>query len=249
MNEKLKENTESVKLESKNAKFDNAQSGKIESKRSSKNNDEVRLDSNGDEIVWEMKRSFHIGNKIYRVYFLIISIIVCSIITHAIFWTASPLNGFRGLFLILFVLATYYLFLSQILGLFNFKRLYITNNYLIIEKYIGKKAILQLGSFYAHSMRFSNFMSPKLTDNLCLTLFLENKEFVIDESNLYYADNAQNLIDKLNTLLKPRIVQYLLELDKEKYSQIHNDIFIKNEIPYFDEIDKLRKEKRRENGE
>ena len=75
------------------------------------------------------------------------------------------------------------------------------------------------------------------------------KEFVIDESNLYYADNAQNiheLIDKLNTLFKPHITHYLLSLSEEKYSQIHNDIFIKNEIPYFDEIDKLRKEK--ENG-
>ena len=95
-------------------------------------------------------------------------------------------------------------------------------------------------------MRFSNPTSPKLTNNLCFTIFLENKEFVIDESNLCYADNAQNihkLIDTLNTLFKPHITQYLLGLDKEQYSQINNDTFIKNEIPYFDEIDKLRKEK------
>ncbi|RDU58211.1 hypothetical protein CQA53_12115, partial [Helicobacter didelphidarum] len=68
----------------------------------------------------------------------------------------------------------------------------------------------------------------------------------IDESNLYYVNDIQNiheLIDKLNALLKPHITQYLLDLDKEKYSQIHNDIFIKNEIPYFNEIDSLRKEK------
>ena len=98
-------------------------------------------------------------------------------------------------------------------------------------------------------MRFSNPTSPKLTNNLCFTLFLENKEFIIDESNLYYADNTQNiheLIGTLTTLFKPHITHYLLSLSKEQYSQIHNDIFIKNEIPYFDEIDKLRKEK--ENG-
>lgn len=92
-------------------------------------------------------------------------------------------------------------------------------------------------------MRFSNPTSPKLTNSLCFTIFLENKEFVIDESNLCYADNIHRLIDTLNTLLKPHITKYLLGLDKEQYSQIHNDTFIKNEIPYFDEIDKLRKKK------
>ncbi len=84
---------------------------------------------------------------------------------------------------------------------------------------------------------------------MCFTTFLENKEFVIDESNLCYTDNTQNiheLIDKLNVLFKPHITQYLLSLSEEKYSQIFNDIFIKNEILYFDEIDKMRKEK--ENG-
>ena len=211
-----------------------------------KDTESKKLDSSGDEIVWEMKRSFHIGDKIYRIYFLIISIIVCSVITYAIFRTASPLNGFRGLFLVLFVLVTYYLFLSQILGLFNFKRLYITNKHLVIEKYIGKKIILQLGSFYAHSSRLpTNPSSPKLTQDLCLTFFLQNKEFRIDESNLYYTDDIQNiheLSNKLNILLKPHIMQYLLGLDKEMYSQIHNDIFIKNEIPYFNEIDSLYKQ-------
>lgn len=212
-----------------------------------KNAESKKLDSNGDEIVWEMKRSFHIGNKIYRIYFLIISIIVCSSITHAIFWTASPLNGFRGLFLILFVLVTYYLFLSQILGLFNFKRLYITNNYLIIEKYIGKKAILQLGSFYAHSSRLptnTNPSNPKLTNDLCLTFFSQNNEFRIDESNLSYDNTIDELANKLNVIFEPYITQYLLNLDEKQYSKVKNDTFIKNEISYFKEIDKLREEKR-----
>ncbi|RDU59496.1 hypothetical protein CQA53_11400, partial [Helicobacter didelphidarum] len=163
-----------------------------------------------ENIAYEIKRSFSVQAKIYRFYFIAISIVVCSIITHTIFWTASPLNGFRGLFLILFWLVICYIFLSGILKLFNFKRLYITDNYLIIEKYIGKKIILQLGSFYIHSMRFSNPKSPKLTNNLCFTLFLEKKEFVIDESNLYYVNDIQNiheLIDKLNALLKPHITQ------------------------------------------
>lgn len=202
-----------------------------------------------NKVIYELERNFSVKGKMYRFYFIVISISVCSIITYAVFWIASPLSGFRGLFLVLFWLVIFYIFLSGILKLFNFKRLYITDSYLVIDKYIGKKIMLQLGSFYAHSVRFSNPTSPKLTNNLCLTLFLGNKEFVIDESNLYYADNTQNiheLIDKLNTLFKPHITQYLLSLSKEEYLQISNDIFIKNEISYFDEIEKLRKEK--ENG-
>lgn len=221
------------------ANNNNTESKKVESTTQ----ENRKLDSNGEEIVWEMRRSFHIGNKIYRIYFLIISIIVCSGITYTIFWTASPLNGFRGLFLILFVLVGYYVFLSEILGLFNFKRLYITDNHLIIEKYIGKKAILQLGSFYAHSSRLpTNPSSPKLTKDLCLTFFLQNKEFRIDESNLSYDNTTDELVNKLNVIFEPYITQYLLNLDEKQYSKVKNDTFIKNEISYFKEIDKLREE-------
>lgn len=207
------------------------------------------MSKSADKVIYELQRNFSAKSKMYRIYFIIISISVCSIVTYAVFWIAPPLSGFRGLFLVLFWLVIFYIFLSGILKLFNFKRLYITDSYLVIDKYIGKKIMLQLGSFYAHSMRFSNPTSPKLTNNLCFTTFLENKEFVIDESNLCYTDNTQNiheLIDKLNVLFKPHITQYLLSLSEEKYSQIFNDIFIKNEILYFDEIEKLRKEK--ENG-
>ena len=113
------------------------------------------------KILLEQKRNFSIERKIYRFFFIIIGFLVFSIIVYGLFWIAPPLNGFRGLFLILFWLIICYIFLLGILKLFNFKRLYITDSYLVLEKYIGKKIILQLGSFYAHSMRFRTQTSQK----------------------------------------------------------------------------------------
>ena len=112
---------------------------KIDSKENTIKTESKKLDSNGDEIVWELKRNFSTRSKIYRIYFIVIGILVCSIVTNAVFWIAPPLNGFRGLLLILFWLAICCIFISGILKLFNFKRLYITDSYLVIEKYIGKK--------------------------------------------------------------------------------------------------------------
>ena len=108
-------------MKDKESKIDN----NIRNNRESKMQENIKLDSNGDEIVWELKRNFSTRSKIYRIYFIVIGILVCSIVTNAVFWIAPPLNGFRGLLLILFWLAICCIFISGILKLFNFKRLYI----------------------------------------------------------------------------------------------------------------------------
>ncbi|TLE09193.1 hypothetical protein [Helicobacter bilis] len=64
--------------------------------------------------------------------------------------------------------------------------------------------------------------------------------------SLFQIEFADDTCKKINEILKPYIISYLSNLKDEDYLDIKSPKNIFGSIPYFDEIDKLRKEK--ENG-
>lgn len=141
--------------------------------------------------------------------------------------------------IIVLLLCLLYLLLGIVKSL-NFKKLYVTKNMLIIKKYLGQDIMLPLGSFCVYE---SN-------DYVGVIFFNDTIDFLGFDTKIKYSlfqiEFANDTCKKINEILKPYIISYLSNLKDEEYLDIKSPKNIFGSIPYFDEIDKLRKEK--ENG-
>lgn len=89
-NPKVKANndTESKKIESTRETITNTETSKSESKKDSKNKNEVRLDFNGDEIVYKIKPKYYFLNTLTHIIILVLCVILlCAGVFTDIFTT------------------------------------------------------------------------------------------------------------------------------------------------------------------
>lgn len=203
------------------------------------NNNEIpnieskKVDSNGEEIVWELEREpLH---KVILAYFLFYGLYLFYILFAL--WIMYE-NIESPLLLIIFILITSF-FIIRIFYNLNLKAFYFTSNNLIIKKYIGKNIILPLGEFYIIHGRASS-LGLDISD--VIGVYMIPKDML---PRYYFTDFYTN-IDKAIDIIKPYIENYCLTIDENIYQAFKHTSFINNEIKDdyidFDKIDTLRKE-------
>lgn len=214
--------------------------------------DSKKLDSNGDEIVWELKHKKTLGffwSWIARVGYFTIGAVFIVVGLEKYF---SKENNGLLISVILLVLIILWFFTSPLLiyKTLNARKIFIKNNNLILQKYIGKDIDLPLGTF------FIDIRNPTWVATL---LVCDNVEIVdFHGKNIYTLQLIENNIENLNQLyviLNPYINDFLSFLDKDSYHKTYNILLPitqnfhsnlykeKNRQFDFDKIDKLRKEK------
>ena len=69
-------------IKSNNEAILHTESNKLESKKDSKNKDEVRLDSNGDEIMYEERHNVYILDTIFQVFLFLFSVMLLCVVFY-----------------------------------------------------------------------------------------------------------------------------------------------------------------------
>lgn len=161
---------------------ENASTGILESN----NTESIKLDSNGDEIVWELKIEKNLSEHIvlWLVRFIMLGIFMY-IFVYCIGVFYEKLTDSTTIFRILYQhlrfwncmmwlglsLASFYIFiiyLREIYLTLNLKSMYIQHNNLIITRYIGNDIIAPLGSFYIR--KITNIFTYMYADSLCMPI-------------------------------------------------------------------------------
>ncbi|GAB0174055.1 hypothetical protein [Helicobacter trogontum] len=215
-----------------------ANNNNTESKKlDSKTQENRKLDSNGDEIVWEMKKENSFATKSLRFWFYASRFLLISFLISLMFY---PTNV-KQLFVIIFFLFVIFLVAKGIPVSINFKSLYLTNEKLVIKRYLNKDIILPLGSFCVYEQNYYIAGQLILDDKIIFLDFMGNYEYYV-----FQFECKDYVCDELNNILKPYIINYFLSLKQEDYLKIKNlsGKYAITKISYFKEIDKLREEKR-----
>ncbi|RDU59497.1 hypothetical protein CQA53_11405 [Helicobacter didelphidarum] len=223
-------NPKEIKLDSKN---------NTETKnQNSKNNTEsyIKLDSNGDEIIWELEKNRNLTTKLGQFWFYGLRIVFAIFIIKIIDKYLLGRYDIQAFIATIILLLCLLYLLSGVVKSINFKKLYITNNTLVIKKYLGQDIVLPLGSFCIYE---SN-------DYIGVIFFNDTIDFLGFDKKIKYSlfqiEFADDTCKKISEILKPHIISYLSSLKDKDYLNIKSPKNIFGSIPYFDEIDSLRKE-------
>ncbi|EGD0126171.1 hypothetical protein GLN21_03725 [Campylobacter coli] len=214
-----------------------------------KNTESIKLDSNGDEIIWELEKKIHILNALWSWGILIVFIL-------GVFFVFILLPLKYGLntktfgILIVGILAIIAILYDIFYKTLNVQKIYATKHYLIIKRLLNKDIKIPLGSFY---IRLTSESSPFILDTIGCFNFIsiidlqEQKtlyRFILPSVNPLKSTN----FSLLEQVIIPKIEVYLINVSHDNYKKItlkeHSEI-IGSKID-FSKIDKLRKEK--ENG-
>ncbi|TLD82991.1 hypothetical protein [Helicobacter trogontum] len=198
-----------------------------------------KLDSNGEEIVWELETRKNVffllwswiaklGAMAFCIYFIFTYL-------HLVKWSGFVIL-LALLSVILYVVITSYTTL-------NLKGMYATKNNFYIEKYFGESISLPLGNFYITlKLGDYSFQTLAFITRLSIILFINNKRKYYCELSIV-KDNF-NILEKN---LKQQTESYLMSLDEKDYATIFIPN-IKNDMDKgytakidFDKIDFLRK--------
>lgn len=207
-----------------------------------KNTESIKLDSNGDEIIWELerKRGFLIYLNMFWSYFVRFGIIgFCVFIIYLAFLRT---NGWVAILLFLFATFTIYSFGKDLLQYLNCKTIYLTRTNLYIKKYIGSDIALCLGCFIIYSSW--SFKKLSFDTEYAIELFERDKR-VYRFLNCFHTN-----IDEVYPILQSYIENYLINAEEQVFLSVKGNGWYKNGTPLnyldFDKIEKLRKGK--ENG-
>ena len=193
-----------------------------------RNTESKKLDSNGEEIVWEMKFKRNpilwIWSWIVRLGLIIFCIYVIDLFLR------RPM-GLKDFIVVVAMLGIIMWFIISAYKTINLKHIYATKNNLIIERYIGNDTFLPLGTFY-------------------ITIILGDYSFhsifaFLTRINIKTFDNDN--FNELESIRKSYIESYLSTLKKENLKTIQNIISPSIKRGYtafidFDKIDSLREE-------
>ncbi|WP_054197486.1 hypothetical protein [Helicobacter pullorum] len=206
-----------------------------------KDTESIKLDSNGDEIVWELKKERNTINFIWSWaiicgFFLFFS--WCIYLMIPLF-----LNSFKYFFIIvMLVILQIYILYFKFYKTFNVKRLYATKNNLILQRYIGKDMIFPLGEFFVKDIATGYGIHIfGLYSEIQIVNFYNGLSYsFITTIN---ADKNTNFA-QLKGIIESKTEQCLIGLDKQKY-EFHKKVgnFLKCLKPNFNKIDKLREQK------
>lgn len=191
-----------------------------------------------DEIIWKLERKKSISALYSHIaYFSLFCVFLYILLTY--FTTPENLKdllAFLALtFFVCYIARDFYYSL-------NLKTMYIENNHLFIEKYLGKNIVLPLGDFIIfHRMPFYfNFM---FIGDYSIESIRKHSLFPM----YFFLEGYNTNVDEIQTLLKPFIVDYLLKCDEKAYNKFkifYGCASIKDQYSIdYKEIDRLREEK------
>lgn len=227
--------TESIKRDSIQETSINTESNKLESKKpnDTKNKDNIKPDSNGDEIIWELKRLRHplkSGTFLFLISQRIVMIAFCVFIIYKM----HEIDSIGKMLAILVILLVLTYFLSSLYLYFNCKTIIIINNKLIIKKYIGSDLNLLLTEIYCDD-------EPEIKGFQSIITFrpIINKKIV---PYYWYLDFHNTNIREIADILKPYIENTLLTLDEASFNHFKNldRRFMRLNYLDFNMIDKQR---------
>ncbi|WP_158658981.1 hypothetical protein [Helicobacter trogontum] len=192
-----------------------------------KNKDNIKLDSNGDEIVWQIQYDIPIITNIIswglRIGWVTL---LCYFFSLGLmkymeqYEQYSKMEWYKQAVIIglgiVFAILIWNL-LIVILQTLNLKTIYATNNNLIIQKYFGKNVVLSLGSFY---VVFKTLYRAFETEYAIIRTFDGSTSFIfgIAKNHKNFRAHGIKNIEELERILKPKIEKYLITLE-ERYFQ------------------------------
>ncbi|EGK2468795.1 hypothetical protein QMJ33_001701 [Campylobacter jejuni] len=148
-----------------------------------------------------------------------------------------------------------YILVKNIYQMANIKRIYVTKEKLVIEYYIKNDLVFPLGTFFVYyrSLPFAPMLDPG--DMVIYTFGDKVKEY--REPDVIFSTDPDSRIEnslytKVNAIIKPHIMPYLLSLSDEEIEKIFFHVSATSEIntTFLKEAQELRKEKKdREVGE
>ncbi|KPH49670.1 hypothetical protein HPU229334_02075 [Helicobacter pullorum] len=211
-----------------------------------KSNSNVRLDSNGDEIIWELEKKINILNVLWSWGILIIFVLAMFFV-FILLPLKYGLNIKTFVILIIGILAIIAILYDIFYQTLNIQKIYATKHYLTIKRLLNKDIKIPLGSFY---IRLTSEPSPFILDtigcfNFVSIISLQEQKtlyrFILPSVNPLKSTNF-NLLEQIIT---PKIEAYLISVSQDNYKKItlkeHPEV-IGSKIN-FNKIEKLRKEK------
>ena len=231
--------TESIKRDSIQETSISTESNKLESKKpnDTKNKDNIKLDSNGDEIIWESKKS-----KIGLILYCGIRIIATLFISYFAIPKIHTADNSFGKFLAIAIFILFYLLIiKNVFSAFNYKGLYFTKDKMVVTYHFTKDIILQFGSFYAYYSISANSPFVALSSDYAFVTWNRDIVFYIPDILIGNIDIGP-FFEKIYELMKPHLTEYMLNLSDEEYIRIGKTLKNEERLTYLEEIDSLRKE-------
>lgn len=212
------------------------------------NNTEIKEQDTQDEIIWEGKK--HIPS--FLLYWIANIVFLCFIL-YLFPRLFNPSKEIDYKWFIVFVIFLFglYILVKNIYQMANIKRFYITKEKLVIEYYIKNDLIFPLGTFfvYSRSLPFAPMLDPG--DIVIYTFGDKVKEH--REPDVIFSTDPDSRIEnslytKVNAIIKPHVMPYLLSLSDEEFEKIisHVSGFHKIDTTFLKEAMELRKEKKDE---
>ncbi|HEB9307458.1 TPA: hypothetical protein RZK36_000253 [Campylobacter coli] len=141
-----------------------------------------------------------------------------------------------------------YALAQNIYKMANFKRIYVTKEKLVMEYYIKNDLVFPLGTFfiYYRSLPFAPMLNPG--DIVIHTFGGKVKEYHQHDLFSSGGDPKNTLFARVNTIIKPHVMPYLLSLSDEEFEKIfsHATGFSDIDSTFLKEAMELRKEKKDE---
>ncbi len=211
------------------------------------NNTEIKEQDTQDEIVFERKK--HIGFLL----FWITNIVFLCFALYLFPRLFNPSKEIDYKWFIVFVIFLFglYILVKNIYQMANIKRIYVTKEKLVIEYYIKNDLVFPLGTFfvYSRSLPFAPMLDPG--DIVIYTFGDKVKEH--REPDVIFSTDPDSRIEnslytKVNAIIKPHVMPYLLSLSDEEFEKIFFHVNTTSEIDttFLKEAMELRKEKKDE---
>ena len=210
------------------------------------NIDSKRLDSNGDEIVWELQYK---KTPLLTLWIIVLwnfrVVVLCGFIwifyivikkLHQSFDKGIWDIALFGIISLMFMAVTFGYSISIVRTL-NTKRIYATSTNLVIERFIGKDIKFEIGSFYFCD--FSHAFTAIYADNTTISKFGEE----VYSAYSFLDPLRSNNIQELYVIAKPQTQEYLSKIDLGSYDFFksrHSKISPRFDLD-FEKIDELRK--------
>ncbi|KPH49720.1 hypothetical protein [Helicobacter pullorum] len=206
-----------------------------------KNTESIKLDSNGDEIIWELERKINFFIILAYIFYFCIIVGFTYILT---IYIIPNIDNWKSIFVFLFLIFGIIFLGREMYFSLNLKKMYILGNNLFIEKYLGQGLKLPLDEIIIFEKRTynKNFVAASIQEIASIS----------HHTTIYYffMESGSTNTNEIKPALKPYILDYLLKCDKKSYDEFkiyyhRHNIQHQYNIDY-DTIDNLRKEK--ENG-
>ncbi|EKJ5773315.1 hypothetical protein PJP90_000050 [Campylobacter coli] len=212
------------------------------------NNTEIKEQDTQDEIIWEGKKDI----PSFLLYWITNIVFLC----FALYLFPRLFNPNKEIdykWFIVFVIFLFglYILVKNIYQMANIKRIYVTKEKLVIEYYIKNDLVFPLGTFfvYSRSLPFAPMLDPG--DIVIYTFGDKVKEH--REPDVIFSTDPDSRIEnslytKVNAIIKPHVMPYLLSLSDEEFEKIisHVSGFHKIDTTFLKEAMELRKEKKDE---